>query len=205
MSLSPSPAVNGHAINGSADRELVDKSQAVLIALADVIQSTVDTAKMEELLALNDSVMTLLSEVDEILTGSTPNGSAPHSRGSSQASSDHEHEVLPKAETDLSFNNQVQEHDAKANGLTVNIPPLEHDVSESEDEVLSPETPRVDKGKRRAEPEPAVIEKVLSPTYLIAGSDDEYEEGKLGFVGEPDGIDDGPSPLDLYVLKYSYK
>ena len=33
---------------------------------------------------------------------------------------------------------------------------------------------------------------------MIAGSDDEDdEEGKVGFVGEPDEAVEGPSPLDL--------
>ena len=80
--------------------------------------------------------------------------------------------------------------------MKLHIPESNTDIEQNEEDVI--DTPRVDKGKGRAKPEPEVFEKILSPSFMIAGSDDEDdEEGKVGFVGEPDEAVEGPSPLDL--------
>lgn len=67
----------------------------------------------------------------------------------------------------------------------------------SEDEPSSPETPRVDKGKARAEPE-EIHEKVLSPSFMVSSSDDSEDEGKSLLVSVPE-VDSTPSPTKLYV------
>lgn len=89
------------------------------------------------------------------------------------------------------------ESSSKANGtLKLEIPGRLDDAEQSEEEEIAPDTPRVDKGKGRAKPEPEVFEKVLSPSFMITSSDDDEDEGKAG----PDEAVDGPSPLDLCVL-----
>lgn len=94
---------------------------------------------------------------------------------------------------------QTSEIASKSNGsLKLHIPDRPDGAEQSEEEEVVPETPKVDKGKGRAKPEPEVFEKVLSPSFMITGSDDdEDEEGKAAFVGEPDEAVEGPSPLDL--------
>ncbi|OCH84554.1 RNI-like protein [Obba rivulosa] len=71
-----------------------------------------------------------------------------------------------------------------ANGHALSV---ESDMADEE-----PLTPRVDKGKGRAEPEPEEPEKVLSPTFLITESDDEDAQHS------PDAeVADLVSPTDL--------
>ncbi|KAI0777715.1 hypothetical protein BD413DRAFT_602017 [Trametes elegans] len=66
------------------------------------------------------------------------------------------------------------------------------DAEASDDE--QPITPRVDKGKGRAVPEPEPQESVLSPTFLITESDDEDGETRT-LAAEPD--ENVVSPTDL--------
>ncbi|KAK7051764.1 hypothetical protein R3P38DRAFT_3343862 [Favolaschia claudopus] len=81
-----------------------------------------------------------------------------------------------------------------ANGAAVNGHVT---IVEEEEEV--PTTPRVDKGKARAVPEPEEPEKVLSPTLMLADDeDDEDVEGRLHFSpveeGEDElGVDESPT------------
>lgn len=64
-------------------------------------------------------------------------------------------------------------------------------VPEEEDPALL--TPRVDKGKGRAQPEPIAVEKVLTPTFVL---DPEDEERLLQFPGAID--EEGPlSPSSM--------
>lgn len=73
-----------------------------------------------------------------------------------------------------------------------------------ENEENTPSTPRVDKGKGRAAPEPEELEKVLSPTFMITESEDEddddhrYLDVEEGDVGE---IEQATSPTDRCVGK----
>lgn len=50
----------------------------------------------------------------------------------------------------------------------------EEDMRSLEEDILT--TPRIDKGKARAEPEPEEPEKVLSPTFMITADEDEEDE-----------------------------
>lgn len=78
------------------------------------------------------------------------------------------------------------------NGSQYLEPPSDSDTGE-EDE---PTTPRVDKGKARAEPEPEVHEKVLSPTIALE-SEDEEERARLAELGiPPEEDEDAPTALD---------
>ncbi len=51
-----------------------------------------------------------------------------------------------------------------------------HDEPEVDEDLVALLSPRLDKGKGRAEPEPEAAEKVLSPTFAIHGDSDEEEE-----------------------------
>ena len=67
------------------------------------------------------------------------------------------------------------------------------EVGPDEEESVAP-TPRIDKGKGRAEPEPEVPEKIISPPprFIVAGmaSDDEdHDHNGHVIVGEPEEID----------------
>lgn len=195
--------LRGIAGTSAVDPVLADRCKAVQIALAEIIQATADAARMEELLALNDSITTLLAgtlpATPSVVVQSVTltNGKDDDDSAASLLSS-----TTTDSAVDVGGGTVL---DIKANGgLKLQIP-ASHDhtaesdaESELEVEEVSPGTPKIDKGKGRAEPEPEVHEPVLSPSFRISGSDDEDEEGKLPFVvDEPqDGLG-GPSPTDL--------
>ena len=67
---------------------------------------------------------------------------------------------------------------------------------DADDEEIddTPTTPRVDKGKAKAEPPPEEPEKVLSPTFLLAeSSEDEDEDESERFV-VPEELEGSTSP-----------
>lgn len=178
--------------------ELVDRSNAALVMLADVIQVTSDPIRMEELFYVNDSITNALTQLDEarrapIANGhgsngsgaSTPHGKASTGVGLGLSTSPEIEESKTESELDDTAGEQADDEktriDAKLNGLRLHIPTDISSASEpydteSESEAL--ETPRIDKGKGRAAPEPEVIEKVLSPNFVLSSSDDEDDEEK---------------------------
>ncbi|EJD08451.1 uncharacterized protein FOMMEDRAFT_101852 [Fomitiporia mediterranea MF3/22] len=199
--------------------ELVERSKAALVALADVIQSTADPIRIEELFYLNDSITIALTRVDEVRVGKgTPPVANGHDITSPQASTDTgtglglivhpENGQFETEDAPPPFEQAQPKIDVKLNGLRLHIPverPSEADESESgtePDEVL--ETPKVDKGKGRAAPEPEVFEKVLSPSFVLSSSDDEEDEQKKTEFEEDEVMGlDGPSPVDLCVSRTS--
>ena len=76
----------------------------------------------------------------------------------------------------------------KVGNETLDVVPNGHAVADEE----QPSTPRIDKGKGRAEPEPEKPELVLSPTLGGAESDEEEPE--------PEGLAEHVSPTDRYVV-----
>lgn len=176
--------------------ELVERSNAALVMLADVIQVTSDPIRMEELFYVNDSITNALTQLDEarrapVTNGLGPNGSGastPHGKASTSiglglSTSPEIEEAKTESELDATAGEQADgdktRFDAKLNGLRLHIPteiPSASEEYDSESEAL--ETPKVDKGKGRAAPEPEVIEKVLSPNFVLSSSDDEDDEEK---------------------------
>jgi protein phosphatase 1 regulatory subunit 37 len=70
------------------------------------------------------------------------------------------------------------------------------DQDNGHEELPSPITPKVDKGKGRAEPEPEQHEPVLSPRHFLVGeSEDEDEDGQR-FLNPGEGDDSVASPTD---------
>jgi protein phosphatase 1 regulatory subunit 37 len=154
--------------------ELAVKAHAVLAELTAAIQDAEDAVRLQELLGANDQLCSLLAKVPApqkptlVLQGlgAVVNGAAP---------------VDSPGTADLRNGRAVM-----PNGVAV-----EGGVDEEAD---TPTTPRIDKGKGRAKPEPEVPEKVLSPTFLITESESEDEEAH--YVTE---VEAGPSPTDRFV------
>ncbi|KAH9006498.1 hypothetical protein EDB86DRAFT_2874407 [Lactarius hatsudake] len=155
------PAPRGHESGAKADPELIERTKALLPLLAEIIRTSPDSTRLDDLLCLNDTLTTLLSRA------------SPKPRISLQglAIDLNGLGVSPTGSGGGSHNNHV----ATAEELT-------------DDDVLS--TPRLDKGKGKAPPEPEVVEPILSPAgFTVADSDSEEHE-----VAQ--GEDDARSPTD---------
>ncbi|KAG6917154.1 hypothetical protein DXG01_003667 [Tephrocybe rancida] len=144
--------------------ELSKDARTLVAELAVAIQSTEDAALMEELLDVNDQLTTLLRDL--------PAPVRP---------------VLTLHGLGLQFNGM----DSNAAGQTPNGHAEANGDAREYEEDLTPTTPRVDKGKGRAEPEPVEHEKVLSPTSVLAATaveeeseSESDEEGMLVYVPE---------------------
>ncbi|KAL5504946.1 hypothetical protein ACEPAH_7609 [Sanghuangporus vaninii] len=191
--------------------ELIDRAKAALVVLGDVIQTTADPIRIEELLYLNDNITNTITQIDVLCKGRSPGTPVVNGHGSTGASTPQASTgvglgliISPaesiELETEHAINSpeQAARIDAKLNGLRLQIPAgqlIQAEETESETEI-DVETPRVDKGKGRAAPEPEVFEKVLSPSFVLSSSDDEDEDGVKDEVDlEEDTI--VPTPTDL--------
>ena len=132
----------------------------VVLELGKLIETEDSPERVEELLGLCDRINFLLAKVP------SARPSKPQLQG-----------------LGLKINNDLilDRNGASSNGLLANG---NGDITRSEspdqygDEEPSPTTPKVDKGKGRAEPEPEQHEPVLSPSHFLVGeSEDEDEEG----------------------------
>ncbi|TFY52667.1 hypothetical protein EVJ58_g9883, partial [Rhodofomes roseus] len=131
-------------------------------SLMVVIETTTEPERLQELLALNDDLTALLGRCQ------------PPKRPLFL------HGLGLQAENGKANGSAGDE--ASGNGHAV------HGLSEDSDD--EPITPRVDKGKGRAEPEPVEPEKVLSPPAFHLGDSDD-EDAHLGdelIAAEPDGM-----------------
>jgi len=169
----PKPTANPASLN-----KLISGSKAVASELATVIQETEDPSRLEELLGINDQLLSLLNKV----SGSTK----PH---------------LTLKGLGLTFDdsrNSSDDGDGRLDGLphingrvTAANGHIVRDSSESssvdsfeERDATTPTTPKINKGKQKAEPEPEQQEMVLSPTtFRINESEDEDEDG-VPYQGE---------------------
>ena len=163
---------------------------------------------MEELLLLNDSLTSLLAKVTPPAVSQNGNGS-PIIGSQNTSETSREGSIADghsNGSSTPTLTLTIPPSPLKPNGNTLSliipqssvITPSPEDLT-SEDEQPSPATPRVDKGKARAEPEE---EKVLSPSFLISASDEsEDEEGKLALAlamgGNVEGVESVPSPTKL--------
>ena len=157
-----------------ADLELIEQAKASLPALVEVIRTCSDAARLDELLGLNDTLISLIAHtsprprlhiqglgIDVNGLGNPPT----HSHGTDDGSSHVSNRVVtPRGDTEE---------------------PTDGD---------SVSTPRLDKGKGKAPPEPEIVEPVLSPRgFAVADSDEEEAENEA----EQEGEDDSRSPTDL--------
>ncbi|KZT70603.1 RNI-like protein [Daedalea quercina L-15889] len=142
--------------------EMAASVREVQKSLMGVIEAATEPERLQELLTLNDDLTVLLGRCTPQKRSLPLHGLGLHVENG-------------KA------NGTVGE-EAQGNGHAVHGQP-----DESDDE---PVTPRVDKGKGRAEPEPVEPEKVLTPPVFHLGDSDE-EDAHLGdelLVTEPDGM-----------------
>ena len=168
------PKAGSNSISG-----IVGKSKAVTSELATMIQETDDAERLEELLNVNDQLLSLLKKV--------PGGRKP---------------ILTLQGLGVTLNDVAASSDDDGDGKLDGVPhingrPNDHggdsstasSVENFEEFLETPTTPRIDKGKGKAEPEPEEPEKVLSPRIRINDSEDEDEDGV------PYGVD-AASPTD---------
>lgn len=143
-------------------QDLSARSRATRQSLAAVIDSTTDASNLQEMLELNDDITSLLARVN----ARRPELKRLKGLGIDVA----EHRLSPEI---------------AGNGYFA----AEHATSDEDDE---PVTPRLDKGKQRAEPEPEVPEPVLSPTILHPEFEEEGEPQE-SLLGQAENI---VSPTD---------
>ncbi|RDX54543.1 RNI-like protein [Lentinus brumalis] len=149
------------------DFGLIESTREMTKSLVVMIEKTTDPSRLESLLALNDDLMALLGRLEP-----KPEGLKLQGLGIEAG------EVLGNG------------HACHASDSSDSTMLTAEEGSEDEDEPL---TPRIDKGKGRAEPEPEPVESILSPSYVITGSDD--EDGEVAAIA-PD-LSDLVSPTDL--------
>lgn len=171
VTAAPSSTVNPEHIADAAT-----KARVVVNELTTVIQETEDPIQMEELLGINDQLLALLKKV--------PGGGKPtltlYGLGLSLPG------IEPVGGDTTLANGSPAFLNGHANGH----------FPEGEDDDDTPTTPRIDKGKRKAEPEPEVPEKVLSPTFLIAESSEDEDEDGRRYVIAPEHLEEVTSPTD---------
>nr|GAT60426.1 predicted protein [Mycena chlorophos] len=153
----PTPSAATHAA-------LVKQAKELTHELSALIDATDDPSRMEELLMVNDELTSLISR-----------GPPPAVRPSLTLTG---LGIKWVAAVPVGGNDSASPSPSSINGHTI------HEVQEEAEEDHLP-TPRIDKGKARAIPEPEEPEKVLSPTALmIADSDgetDDEDEARLHF------------------------
>lgn len=150
--------------------DVLPKARSITVELTTRIQESEDPHRLEELLDINDQLLALLKKIPR---GTRPNltiqglGLTFDASASPQDDGDGKLDGLPHL-----------------NGLSPNTTASIESEAEDEEELLTPTTPKVDKGKRKAEPEEP--EMILSPkTFRMAeGPDDEelaarYREGGI--------------------------
>ena len=171
------PTSGSDASKTPVDPELIERAKALLPTLAEVIRTCSDSARLDEVLSLNDTLVSLLARA------------SPKPRASLQGLGI-ELNGLGDPPIDV-----VHVADNGGGGTLDNlvISPRNDTQEPSDDDSLS--TPRLDKGKGKAPPEPEIVKPVLSPHGFAAADSDEDEMEHEAEQGEAE--DDPRSPTDL--------
>ncbi|KAF7303918.1 hypothetical protein MIND_00622300 [Mycena indigotica] len=144
------PSASVAAPSAATHAALVKQARELTHELGSLIQATEDPTRMEELLDVNDALTTLIAH-----------GPPPAVRP-----------ALTLQGLGIKWTSSVQIPLPEVTQLS------EPDSSSHQgDGEHTPTTPRIDKGKARAMPEPEEPEKVLSPTLMLA--EDSDEEGSV--------------------------
>ncbi|KAM6494674.1 hypothetical protein JOM56_009297, partial [Amanita muscaria] len=175
-SSSPSPSPVATATPQLSEH--AQKARTILLELTSAIQATDDDrTKLSDLLAINDRLVGLLAKVPVVkkpmltLQGLKGLGVVlkKDEKGAASELNGHGDEVssitLPSGSTSVIVEAAKAEED-----------------EELEDET--PTTPRIDKGKARAVPEPEEPEKILKPAFLITESSEDEDEDTHYVTGE---------------------
>lgn len=140
------------------------RAKLIIPLLISLIESTTDPSQMDEMLALNDALTSLLEAVPP-----TPDSALQ------DITDDDEKHLRPLLSRHGSGSNSLGLENGHANGL----PSLETEVRiELDDELFSP---KVDKGKGKAQEQASpVLEKlIMGEPFSITDSDDEDEERRM--------------------------
>jgi len=150
--------------------ELVERATTLLPGLVEVIRTRSDSGRLDELLNLNDTLVSLIAQA------------SPKPKASLQG-------------LGLELNGLGNPGPNNGSGMVNNhvVSPRGDSTEEPSDDD-SPSTPRLDKGKGRAAPEPEIVKPVLSPRGFAAPDSDSDENGHEAEQGEGD---DPRSPADL--------
>ncbi|KAF9531479.1 hypothetical protein CPB83DRAFT_904584 [Crepidotus variabilis] len=166
-------------------QEVIAKAKAVVNELSIVIQETEDPHRLEDLLGINDQLLALLKKAPQ--TGK-PNlklqglGLAIDSRTAENG--DGMLDGFPHINGRSNIHATSVEQASTTSGLL-----------EPEDEETTPTTPKIDKGKRKAEPEPEQSDMVLSPkTFMM--NENTNEENPYPEEDEEEERPDMASPTD---------
>jgi len=149
--------------------ELIERAKTLLPGLVEVIQTCSDSGRRDELLNLNDTLVSLVAQA------------SPKPKTSFQG-------------LGLELNGLGNPGSNNGSGVVNNhiVSPRGDSIEEPSDDD-SPSTPRLDKGKGKAPPEPEIVKPVLSPRGFAAPDSDSDENEHEAEPGE----DDPRSPTDL--------
>jgi hypothetical protein len=153
--------------------ELIERAKTLLPGLVEAIRTCSDTGRLDELLNLNDTLVSLVAQA------------SPKPKASLQG-------------LGLELNGLGNTGANNGSGVINNhIVSPRGDSTEEPSDDDSPSTPRLDKGKGKAPPEPKIVKPVLSPRGFTApDSDSDENEHEHEHEAEP-GEDDPRSPTDL--------
>ena len=148
--------------------ELIERAKTLLPGLVEVIRTCSDSGRLDEILNLNDTLVSLVAQA------------TPKPKASLQG-------------LGLELNGLGNPDVNNGSGMVNHIVSPRGDSTEELSDDNSPSTPRLDKGKGKAPPEPEVVKPVLSPRGFAAPDSDSDENGHEAGQGE----DDPRSPTDL--------
>ncbi|KAJ6452773.1 hypothetical protein C8R45DRAFT_1083260 [Mycena sanguinolenta] len=156
--------------------EALRQAKALTHELGTVIQQTEDPGRMEALLNVNDELTALIARVPPVgrPTLTLQGLGLKWTPGATVAS--------PAKENGGSAAREVAPTNGIGNGHVI------------EEEEL-PTTPRLDKGKAKAVPEPEELEKVLSPTLMLADDEEDDDPDRMRFSPVEEGEDDGETVI----------
>ncbi|KAI0300513.1 hypothetical protein B0F90DRAFT_1810386 [Multifurca ochricompacta] len=163
------PTLEGYGSKKQVDSELIKRTKAFLPSLAEIIRTSSESTRLDELLYLNDALISLLARA------------SPKPRISLQGLG---------IELNGLRDPPTGAHGANNGFLDNQIVPSGNTEGVTDEDVLS--TPRLDKGKGKAPPEPEIVEPVLSTAGFTAADSDEEETDHTVAQGE----DDVRSPTD---------
>ena len=151
--------------------ELIERAKTLLPGLVEVIRTCSDSGRLDELLNLNDTLVSLVAQT------------SPKPKTSLQG-------------LGLELNGLGNPEANNGSGVVNNhiVSPRGGSAEEPSDDD-SPSTPRLDKGKGKAPPEPDIVEPVLSPRGFAAPDSDSNSDENENEAEQ--GDDDSRSPTDL--------
>lgn len=170
------PTSGSDASKTPADPELIERAKALLPTLMEVIRTCSDSARLNELLSLNDTLVSLLARA------------SPKPRASLQGLGI---ELNGLGDPPIDVVRGADNGGGVLDNLVIS--PRNDTQEPSDDDSVS--TPRLDKGKGKAPPEPEIVKPVLSPHGFAAADSDEDEMEREAEQGEAE--DDPRSPTDL--------